>query len=341
MKLHFDKPLKIKDGKYVMNSYIQENDLKNFWKIWHEKKIEIKKNGFSLNKYNKKWQLSYWTNDINEINNKCNELCKKIGFIEDKIDIPYEILLKIIRYVDLSTLIILRYTCKKIYIEIEIMLNNNKILYDINLPLLDFFEDEENYIKKIKTQITDIKINITENRRGVKKCELSFPNEVVELNINNISYIINMKLILYKLSKSGNISFSLYFEAYRINNNKNTYNNIDFNKELHSFTILMEKKNCNLTFNDIFRIYLLLIFNFNENYFFYIYNNYCNTYIGGRNIFKTININNYCLDIFSREHVLINDNGYILPYGGKLHSNTFTKGIYENNNSVFYNKLYK
>jgi acyl CoA:acetate/3-ketoacid CoA transferase alpha subunit len=46
MKLRFDKPLKIKERKYVMNSYIQENDLKKFWKIWHEKKMEIKKMGF-------------------------------------------------------------------------------------------------------------------------------------------------------------------------------------------------------------------------------------------------------------------------------------------------------
>ena len=85
MKLIWNEAKELPSGKYVKSTNIKDEDMQEFWEIWNNKKEEIKENGFSIKKYNEKWQLNYWTddNDIEAINNKCQELCKKLGFIEN------------------------------------------------------------------------------------------------------------------------------------------------------------------------------------------------------------------------------------------------------------------
>lgn len=85
MKFIWNEPKELPSGKYVKSTNIQDEDMQEFWEIWNNKKEEIKENGFSIKKYNEKWQLNYWPddNDIEVINNKCYELCKKLGFIEN------------------------------------------------------------------------------------------------------------------------------------------------------------------------------------------------------------------------------------------------------------------
>lgn len=63
MKLNWEQSNEIANGKYVKYSY---------------KMMKYK--------INEKWKLNYWSNnkDIDKINNKCNELCKQIGFVEKK-----------------------------------------------------------------------------------------------------------------------------------------------------------------------------------------------------------------------------------------------------------------
>lgn len=85
MKLIWNEPKELPSGKYVKSTNIQDEYMQEFWEIWNNKKEEIKENGFSIKKYNEKWQLNYWpdNNDIEAINNKCQELCKELGFIEN------------------------------------------------------------------------------------------------------------------------------------------------------------------------------------------------------------------------------------------------------------------
>lgn len=84
MKLKWNEPKELPSGKYVKSTYIQDEDVQEFWDIWNDKKEEIKEYGFSIKKYNEKWQLNFWSDDNNTdiINNTCNDLCNKLGFIE-------------------------------------------------------------------------------------------------------------------------------------------------------------------------------------------------------------------------------------------------------------------
>lgn len=86
MKLKWNKPKKVLSGKYVKYAYINEDNIQDFWKIWDNKKEDIKKYGFSIDKYNNKWKLNYWSeySDISIINKKCKDACGILGFIENK-----------------------------------------------------------------------------------------------------------------------------------------------------------------------------------------------------------------------------------------------------------------
>ena|ERR1700730_9563474 len=86
MKLKWNEPKELPSGKYVKSTNIQDDDMEEFWEIWNNKKEQIKESGFSIKKYNEKWQLNYWPNndDLVLINKNCNELCNKFGFIENK-----------------------------------------------------------------------------------------------------------------------------------------------------------------------------------------------------------------------------------------------------------------
>lgn len=85
MKFIWNEPKELPSGKYVKSTNIQDEDMQEFWEIWNNKKEEIKENGFSIKKYNEKWQLNYWPddNDIEVINNKCYKFCEKLGFVEN------------------------------------------------------------------------------------------------------------------------------------------------------------------------------------------------------------------------------------------------------------------
>lgn len=122
MKLNW-KYFKLKTNNYVLNTYIQDNDMDKFWKLWNLKKREIKEKGFSIRKYNEKWQLSYWNknsrSDIEIIRITCNELCKELGFIVNKEDsnfkdrllfLPNEIIYIILSYLNYYELNIIKDT---------------------------------------------------------------------------------------------------------------------------------------------------------------------------------------------------------------------------------------
>lgn len=114
MKLDFNKHWKLRSGNYVINAYIQDSDINEFWKLWNIKKNEIKEKGFSVKKYKEKWQLSYWTgdNNIERFNYKCRELCKELGFIENNklLNLPNEIIYQILLYLDYRELNIIKDT---------------------------------------------------------------------------------------------------------------------------------------------------------------------------------------------------------------------------------------
>lgn len=88
MKIIWENPKEITSlNKYVKTGIIEEQYVDEFFNIWKsEKNEDIKKSGFSIKKYNNKWQLNYWTNedDIENINKECEELCKKYGFLDNK-----------------------------------------------------------------------------------------------------------------------------------------------------------------------------------------------------------------------------------------------------------------
>lgn len=83
MKLIWSEPKELSSAKCVKTAIIQEVEMNEFWEIWNDRKEEIKENGFSIKKYNNKWQLSFWCDekDIN-INKKCYDNCRKFGFVE-------------------------------------------------------------------------------------------------------------------------------------------------------------------------------------------------------------------------------------------------------------------
>lgn len=133
--IHF----KLKNGGYVLNTYIQNEDMQEFFKIWNIKKKEIKENNFSLTKYNEKWQLSYWNKDYNldieNIYSKCNELCKKLGFIKINYfnKLSFELKQKIFSYIRFYELYLLRIVCKEFkYIKNNIPSNICLKTYDYN-----------------------------------------------------------------------------------------------------------------------------------------------------------------------------------------------------------------
>lgn len=122
MKLNW-KYYKLKTNNYVLNAYIQDNDMDKFWKLWKLKKMEIKEKGFSIRKNNEKWQLSYWdknsSSDIEIISFTCNKLCKELGFIVNKEDsnfknkllfLPNEIIYIILSYLTYYELNIIKDT---------------------------------------------------------------------------------------------------------------------------------------------------------------------------------------------------------------------------------------
>lgn len=88
MKIIWENPKEITSlNKYVKTGIIEEQYVDEFFNIWKsEKNEDIKKSGFSIKKYNNKWQLNYCTNedDIENINKECEELCKKYGFLDNK-----------------------------------------------------------------------------------------------------------------------------------------------------------------------------------------------------------------------------------------------------------------
>lgn len=151
MKLYWNKPYKLKSGNYVINAYIQDENINEFWKIWNIKKKEIKEKNFSLKKYNQKWQISYWfkDNDIEKVYHKINELCKEFGFIETKknndklLVLPNEIIKKIIEYIYHSDDEIckngIKIACKKTY-QIYKEIHNNDIYNKTNDYIKEIFE---------------------------------------------------------------------------------------------------------------------------------------------------------------------------------------------------------
>lgn len=158
MKLNW-KHYKLKNNnKYVLNAYIQDNDIEIFWKLWKLKKMEIKEKGFSIRKYNQKWQLSYCDksqgSDIEKLSFTCNNLCKDLGFIINKEDgnfknkllsLPNEIIHIILSYLTYYELNIIKDT---ISLNKSILCYNDFhkiILYKV-FDILDIFQ---NKIKKI------------------------------------------------------------------------------------------------------------------------------------------------------------------------------------------------
>lgn len=173
MNLYWNKPLKLKSGNYVIFAYIQEEDKNIFWKIWDTKKNEIKEKGFSVKKYNQKWQINYWfkDNDISKNYYKCNELCKELGFIEndinnrslnfDLLNLPNEIIKKIIEYIyyfkEKSYKNGIKIACKKTY-RIYKEIHNNDIYNKTNDYIKEIFEflqmiEKELYIDFLREEI--------------------------------------------------------------------------------------------------------------------------------------------------------------------------------------------
>lgn len=158
MKLNW-KHYKLKNNnKYVLNAYIQDNDIEIFWKLWKLKKMEIKEKGFSIRKYNQKWQLSYCDksqgSDIEKLSFTCNNLCKDLGFIiniEDSnfknklLSLPNEIIHIILSYLTYYELNIIKDT---------ISLNKSILSYNdfhkiITYKVFDILDIFQNKIKKI------------------------------------------------------------------------------------------------------------------------------------------------------------------------------------------------
>lgn len=104
MKIIWENPKEITSlNKYVKTGIIEEQYVDEFFNIWKsEKNEDIKNSGFSIKKYNNKWQLNYWTNedDIENINKECEELCKKYGFLDNKKEVINKKIQEIINILD-------------------------------------------------------------------------------------------------------------------------------------------------------------------------------------------------------------------------------------------------
>jgi hypothetical protein len=157
MKLNW-KYFKLKTNNYVLNAYIQDNDMDKFWKLWNLKKREIKEKGFSIRKYNEKWQLSYWnkntSSNIEIIYFTCNKLCKELGFIVNKEDsnfkdrllfLPNEIIYIILSYLTYYELNIIKDTI----LFNKSILNYNDFHKIIVYKIFDILNIFQNKIKKI------------------------------------------------------------------------------------------------------------------------------------------------------------------------------------------------
>lgn len=158
--IHF----KLKNGGYVLNTYIQNEDMQEFFKIWNIKKKEIKENNFSLTKYNEKWQLSYWNKDYNldieNIYSKCNELCKKLGFIKINYfnKLSFELKQKIFSYIRFYELYLLRIVCKEFKYIIDNYINDRSKIRIIrrygSLYISLLVNKDKNFYKDSSSQVS-------------------------------------------------------------------------------------------------------------------------------------------------------------------------------------------
>jgi hypothetical protein len=193
MKLDW-KHFKLKTNNYVLNAYIQEDDIDKFWKLWNLEKEKIKKNGFSVKKYNKKWQLTYWnknpSSNIEIIKFICIELCKELGFIVNKensclkdklIFLPNEILHIILSYLTYYELNIIKDTI----LFNKSILNYNDFHKIIVYKIFDILNIFQNKIKKICFS------NINDFYKKTKELIYSYDEkkDYIIISINNNEFI--------------------------------------------------------------------------------------------------------------------------------------------------------
>lgn len=133
MKFNWSEPKEIISlNKYVKTTIIEEQDIDDFFNIWKsEKNDEIKNSGFSIKKYNEKWQFNYWSNDKNtdDINKECERLCIKYGFFDNKKEVINEKIEEIINILDNLDDKFEKYNCLDLLNEIksDILLKLNDI----------------------------------------------------------------------------------------------------------------------------------------------------------------------------------------------------------------------
>lgn len=221
MKLEW-KYRKLKSNKHVLNTYIQENDMNKFWKLWNFKKSEIKEKGFSVKKYNKKWQLSYWYEDSNTdikiIFFTCNKLCKEIGFIENNdfknilLFLPNEIIYIILSYLTYYELNIIKDT-----ILFKFILNYNDFHKIILYKIFDILNIFQNKIKIICFK------NINNFYEKIKEIKYSYDEkkDYVIVSIKNDKFIEYFYFYRYRHSIL-NLKHKMLYQ------NHITYKNIDY-----------------------------------------------------------------------------------------------------------------
>lgn len=243
--------------------------------------------------------------------------------------LPNEILLEIFKYMDVQTLITMRYTCKYIYYEIYNMINNNEIFYNINLKVLGFFNDKEKYLN-IFNNIKGFDVKYREdleerNEEDINEDTYSYEYTITYpeyLKIDNALYKIDLYIVIHKYKdpyeeETNEVTFNIFI--YRMEKMKTLYEKKKYNYVIHQIMLSSHYNDSNIVFNEIFKLYLIFIFMLNDKIFFEMYNN----------INKYIKLNNKPLEIFSNNYYLLNDDNtvnvkeevkYTSHYFGEIHN---------------------
>lgn len=255
---------------------------------------------------------------------------KKIFTKDKKIvsqKLPNEILLEIFKYIDLQTLITIKYTCKYIYYEIYNMINNNEIFYNIKFKVLDIFINKEfyfNIFKNIEGFNIEYKEDIEDrNVENINEDTYSYKyiiNYKEYLKINSVLYNVNLDISIHKYKdpyeeESNEVNF--YIHIYRIEKKKTIYEKMKYNYVIHNIMLSSHYYNdFNIIFNELFKLYLLFIFILNDKTFFEMYN-----------INKNIKLSNKNLEISFSNYYLVNDNNSVNMKDGKIYNREYFEEI--------------